>query len=150
MAVNVSPGFLAELEAAEAPVATETWNPGEGELIVGPLQDVRIVNTQYGEKTVITVTDQHGFFGTVDIVLNSVLQKQYDNLQPMIGETIGIKYLGQQISQSTGNTYKNYVLKVDRPDAAQPRLAGTQAAKPAAKPAAVATADNDIDPFAEE
>lgn len=149
MAINVSPGFLAELEAAEAPVATETWNPAEGELIVGPLQDVRIVNTQYGEKMVITVTDQHGSFGTVDVILNSVLQKQYEAQKPVVGETIGIKYLGQQVSQATGNTYKNYVLKVDRPNPAQPALAGTKPA--AAKPVPqVATADNDLDPFAEE
>lgn len=133
---------LAKAEA-NTYAAGERWTPQEeGDMVCGVINDIKTIASDYGDMTILTITDE--ILGTVDVSCGrKSLAAQINKLNPEVGEEIGIRYDGQY--QTINGTGYNYTVLMDRdakPTAKQQVKAG--AAK-AANPA-----DDKEDPFADE
>ncbi len=105
--------FVEALESLD--VLPEAWRPeGVGDALVGKLVDVRRGVSQYGVFDVAVIRD--GEEREWGLWLSSQgLRQQWDELQPRVGERVGVKYLGEQQSAAR-RTYKLWGVLVDRPE----------------------------------
>lgn len=92
----------------------ETWKPDPGEMLVGTLEGYDEAATDYGEYTVAHVRDEEGVLRGLWL-MHSVLQDEWKEASPEIGERVGIQYLGQR--EGKDHSYHMWVVKVDRSDA---------------------------------
>jgi len=92
----------------------ETWKPeAPGEMLIGTLEGYDTATTSYGEYRVAHVRDEEGVLRGLWL-MHSVLQDEWEEANPGVGERVGVQYLGQR----SGDTYDYHMwtVKVDRPE----------------------------------
>jgi len=116
----------------------------KGAVLFGTITEFRNVTTSWGDTTIMRVKDDAGEL--TDVWLSGkVLRDWYEEMQPQIGETVGMKCLGQIQSKSSDNTYWAYYVEID----GRPRSKTAQAmANPAQTK--IKTDDDEADPFEDE
>jgi len=83
----------------------ETWEPdGSGDMLIGTLEAYDEATTDYGTYTVAHIRDEEGVLRGLWL-MHSVLQDEWKEAAPEVGERVGVQYLGQRSGEN---------LKVDR------------------------------------
>lgn len=85
-----------------------TWQPEPGDMIVGILQFVEQVETEYGVSKVATILDDEDHQRKSVWLSSTVLANEWQRQMPSIGDRIGIKYGGKH-----EKGYHMYALLVD-------------------------------------
>jgi hypothetical protein len=141
VAVTVSKAFMKSMMDAEAPEPSgeqyaDRWDPEANPIIAGELVSIEEVSTSNGPGMRLTVNDQGpDKLGEVSFFANTVIGNAIEKQKIVEGETVGLKYLGEV--QGKKFVYKNYFVKVDRPEATPP-LPNTE------------DEEADVDPFMDE
>jgi hypothetical protein len=87
------------------------WKPQDGESLVGELVRVQHLNTQFGEKMVLTIVNVETT-QNIKVFCNSVLEGQVTELRAREGDVVGIKHFGMK------GKYRDYGLTIlERADA---------------------------------
>jgi hypothetical protein len=92
----------------------ETWKPdGPGDMLIGTLQAYDEATTDFGTYRVAHIRDEEGVLRGLWL-MHSVLQDEWEEADPGVGERVGVQYLGQR----SGDTYDYHMwtVKVDRPE----------------------------------
>jgi len=93
----------------------ETWEPGgPGDMLIGTLEAYDEATTDYGEYTVAHIRDEEGVLRGLWL-MHSVLQDEWKEAAPEVGERVGVQYLGQRDGEQF--SYHMWTVKVDRSDA---------------------------------
>lgn len=101
---------------------TPQFEREEGAIVSGAIVEFRDVTTSWGDTTIMRVNDEET--GLVDVWLSgSVLTKWREEMQPQVGETVGLKCLGKQPTKDGSNSYWNYYVEID----GRPRSKAAQA-----------------------
>jgi hypothetical protein len=82
-----------------------TWEPVIGDIIGGIFTEMKIVNTQRGERKIIVLENDEG---TVDIRDSKVLRDEFQRLKIKIGDRIGIMFKGYKESNGPRKPMKLY------------------------------------------
>ncbi len=90
----------------------EAWRPDPGDKLVGTLVDVSEYDGGYGAYPVLVIRGDDGAEHAWH-AMHSVARGEVGRLQPRIGERLGVKYLGKQISKS-GVSYNGWRVAGDR------------------------------------
>lgn len=136
--------FRAQMEQAEVPqmLEAEKWNRDEMPVLIGKLLEYKHIVMKSGDEGDQVVVEEPD--GTLTrFWMTMGLQSQWDEWQPQVGETIGVKFHGAVATQS-GNTFNQFTLNVMGREAPAP------APKPKAPPGPEPAADDAEDPFADE
>ncbi len=89
----------------------EAWVPEQaGETIKGTVMGWETGTTKFGKQD-ICIIDTGEEVRSVWI-MGSVLQNQFERVQPKIGERIGIRYLGKRQNEKGDNEYKDWKVVV--------------------------------------
>lgn len=99
----------------------ESWKPGVGDQLIGVVKAYGTYTGDYGEVPTVTITDgnakDHGVF-----ISGYVIKDQFQAKRPKIGERIGLKRVADGNSKRSGQTYKRFVLHVDRAGGDMPNI----------------------------
>lgn len=120
----------------EEPKKAEAWRPQAGEELLGEVAAVseREGDGDRGPYPILTVREPDGTL-TAFHAFHSVAKSQIEEQGPRPGDKIGVRYMGQEESKSSGRSYHNYRMVLDR-------------AARAPEPAAVSVEeDDDADPI---
>ena len=101
--------------AADDGSLPDRWNPDDvpGATLVGELVGWETIVTDFGEAKIAVIVDEEDDHRYGVALFRSVLKKRFEQLEPRIGDTIGVKYVGIQPPRTKGaNEYHNYVVKV--------------------------------------
>lgn len=91
------------------------WTPEKaGDSIIGEIEAVGQRTGDYGPYTIITVLDNEGEAFNV-AGFGQVLARKFEELQPQVGEKIGVQYLGEVKNKKGTSTYKNWLVMIDEP-----------------------------------
>lgn len=93
----------------------DRWNPDDiaGTTLVGELVGWEEIVTDFGAAKIAIIEDEEDAHRWGVALFRSVLKKRFETLDPRIGDTIGLKYVGIQPPRTKGgNEYHNYVMKV--------------------------------------
>lgn len=102
--------WLAQAKALEENT-TNTWKPeAEGAAVAGRITAIEEHTGQNNDSTLVTIETQDTM--PVSIWLSTVLQREWDKLQPKRGDVIAIKYHGMRTASKSGREYKSYTLAV--------------------------------------
>jgi propanediol utilization protein len=112
------------LEERLAGVDPEPWIPEEpGDTIIGEVEEISARDSQFGQPgdtdQFVTLLTEHGDVMSVAI-FGTVLKKKFADLNPQEGDTLGFKFLGEQVPRSGGKPYKNWKLMIARKVVAAP------------------------------
>lgn len=92
----------------------ETWTPDSpGDMLIGTLEAYDQATTDFGEYTVAHIRDEKGVLRGLWL-MHSVLQGEWDEADPGVGERVGVQYLGKRDGKDF--SYHMWTVKVDRPD----------------------------------
>lgn len=93
----------------------ELWKPEEGDTLVGTIVEIDQRDSDYGhgQYPIITVAREDGLEFAFH-AFHSVAKNELARLEPVTGEKIGIKYLGEKTPKGGGKAYKSYRIKIDR------------------------------------
>lgn len=110
---------LREKADQETPKA---WMPTEaGDDLVGVLVDVNVAApTKFGPSPVVTIKRLNDGELVSLWLLHAVLRREFERKQPLIGETVLVRYDGKVRPEGGGNDYDMYTLVLDRPEGAAP------------------------------
>ncbi len=115
----------------------ETWKPdGSGDMLIGTLEGYDEATTDFGTYRVAHIRDEEGVLRGLWLMHN-VLQEEWEEAAPEVGERVGAQYLGQR----SGDTYDYHMwtVKVDRSENAPQAPAGEDAPQASAKEGTAAT-----------
>lgn len=112
------------LEERLAAGKPEAWQPAkEGDAIVGVIEDITTITTDYGPSIVTTLLTDDGTARNV-AWFGGVLKGKWESLKPVIGMKVAVQYLGTKPSKVKGHAaYKDWYVLADeatRPAGAQP------------------------------
>lgn len=135
---------VAERMAAGKPEAWIAKNPGDK--VIGEIESVGTIVTDFGPSIVTTILQEDG--SAVNVAwFGGVLKNQWQSLQPVVGMTVGIEFLGEKPSKTKGHKdYKDWFVLLDeatRPVGASSFVSPTA---PAAAAPAAADGDDGFDP----
>jgi hypothetical protein len=91
---------------------SEPWKPEVGDRLVGTVASVDERTNEWGTYPLIVIETDNGNEITVH-GSRTVLRNEFARLRPMVGERIGIKYLGK-IDRAGGASYEGYKVVLDR------------------------------------
>ena len=95
----------------------ETWKPQEpGDMLVGTLEGYDEATTDFGTYTVAHIRDEEGVLRGLWL-MHSVLQDEWKEAAPEVGERVGVQYLGQR--SGADFDYHMWTVKVDRSETAE-------------------------------
>lgn len=127
----------------------DAWMPeNEGQMLIGTLIDYREnvdSGYNYGPSDVAEIEPDDGEVRAVWIS-STVLRKQWEAANPMVGDEVGIIYLGERDSKG-GMAYHNWSVRIERSDENERKLALRQQAtksKPVEAPSQPAEDDRDL------
>jgi hypothetical protein len=93
----------------------DRWNPDDipGTTLVGELTGWETIVTDYGPARIAIIADEEDGHRWGVALFRAVLKKLFEQRDPAIGDTIGLKYIGvQQPKRKGANEFHNYVMKV--------------------------------------
>jgi hypothetical protein len=101
--------------AADDGSLPDRWNPDDepGTTLVGELVGWEDIVTDFGPAKIAVIEDEEDGHRWGVALFRSVLKKRFETLDPRVGDTIGLKYVGVTPPRTKGgNEYHNYVMKV--------------------------------------
>lgn len=87
----------------------------EGTMIVGKVLGFDRAYSKYGPHPVVVVQNEEDGEAVSVHCLHTALKEQMREQSPAVGDRVGIKYTGDKVSKSSGETYKNFLVRVDSP-----------------------------------
>ncbi|MCS4054103.1 hypothetical protein [Salinibacter ruber] len=94
----------------------ETWKPqAPGDMLVGTLEGYDQATTDFGTYRVAHIRDEEGVLRALWL-MHSVLQDEWDEATPEVGERVGVQYHGKRSGESYD--YHMWAAKVDRSEGA--------------------------------
>lgn len=90
---------------------TVAWKPEEGDSLTGRVIDIEQVENEYGVYPALTVLTDDGQEKTWH-AFTTVARSEVAKRRPKVGDSIGVKYLGQP----TGKSYKLWRVVVEHVD----------------------------------
>ncbi|MCS4198177.1 hypothetical protein [Salinibacter ruber] len=94
----------------------ETWKPqAPGDMLIGTLEGYDEATTDFGTYRVAHIRDEDGVLRALWL-MHSVLQDEWDEAAPEIGERVGVQYHGKRSGENYD--YHMWAAKVDRTDEA--------------------------------
>ena len=106
--------LYAELEDFDG-TYPKSWLPKPGDIIVGRILRYTSGRTDYGKYPIAVVEDAKTKQPRSVWLMHQVLRNEFEDQQPKVGETIGIKCLPK-----SEKGYKRYVLRVKRDEPSVP------------------------------
>lgn len=112
------------LEERLAAGKPEAWKPEKpGDSIVGEIEDITTIVTDFGPSPVTTILREDG--SAVNVAwFGGVLKGKFDSLAPAVGMKVALQYLGTKPSKTKGHAdYKDWYVLLDettRPAGSQP------------------------------
>ena len=95
----------------------ETWKPeAAGDMLIGTLEAYDEATTDFGTYTVAHIRDEEGVLRGLWL-MHSVLQDEWKEAAPEVGERVGVQYLGQR--SGSDFDYHMWTVKVDRSETAE-------------------------------
>jgi hypothetical protein len=92
----------------------ETWTPDEpGDMLIGTLTGYDEATTDFGTYTVAHIRDSGGVLRGLWL-MHSVLQDEWKEAGPEVGERVGAMYHGKRTGENFD--YHMWTVKVDRPE----------------------------------
>lgn len=79
-------------------------NFDENPLVIGRIESACKITGKYGEQDCIVIMDEY-------ISLSNVALK---GLEKYVGRFVRIEYLGKEVNERTGNTYKKYDVQIKK------------------------------------
>lgn len=103
----------AEMDSDDFRGAAPAWKPEPDEFVAGTILSIWEATGEYGSSPAMTLSQRDGTEVTV-YCSATVLRNQFERAKPSVGDTVGIKYLGEVENPKSKRTYKNYQMKVVR------------------------------------
>jgi len=95
-------------------------NPDHPNPLIGKVVEVEVGTGDFGEYPIVFVLDDKGDEWRVH-GFGNVLKKRIATLQPVPGDEIGVKYLGEEPARNyPGKTYRNFKVVVEKGDGNMP------------------------------
>lgn len=104
-------------------------------MLMGYFKKIMTLNGQKGpfNVAVIQIVDPNGTLGQdIDVSGGKALEDKLNNIT--MGSYIGIKYLGKKVSKSTGNSYNDWSVMVDKGAVPYSQLGGVAASRAVSTP----------------
>lgn len=89
----------------------EGWKPEVGAVIKGVVEDLDLAYSEYGNYPVITIQTDAGSVAVH--AFHQTLRGKLEELQPVKGDVIGIKYYGEVKPEGAKRSYHKYRVKSD-------------------------------------
>jgi hypothetical protein len=103
-----------EVESDDFDGRPPAWKPEAGDFLIGTVMNKFDATGEYGTHVALIVS-QHETDQEFTVYCSpTVLAKQIDRANPMVGDAIAIKYLGTQKNPKNDREYKNFQAKVVR------------------------------------
>lgn len=92
----------------------EGWRPKDGDVIIGTVQEVTKGWSDYTDTyyPIVVIKPDDGDAVSVH-AFHAVLRNRLTELRPVVGETLGIKYVGKQKSKDGKRDVTVYIVKVE-------------------------------------
>lgn len=107
---NTAPTNSAPPEPDEFEFA-EGWKPEPGDVIKGVVEDLSLAYSEYGNYPVVTIRTDDGSVAVH--AFHQTLRGKLEELQPVKGDTIGVKYYGEVKPEGAKRSYHKYRVKSD-------------------------------------
>lgn len=91
------------------------WIPEPGDILVGVVKGFDAGPAgEYGTRPILIIQDEDSGTEVSVWLLSQVLIGAVQDARPRVGDRIGIKRLPDKTSKSTGRTFKNWLVRIDR------------------------------------
>ena len=85
-----------------------SWDPDQGDILIGRLQDIVTVSTRFGDREVARIQTEEGLVSLW--LTHKVLIDEWQEKSPGVSDLIGVIYLGKK--KSKNGQYCDYNLEV--------------------------------------